>query len=193
MSNGGAALRGVAAAVLWAAVTVTLLANTVGGAIAGTAPRTGLGAFVDLLAHFLATMVAVAAATGAILGLVSRPVALFPPLRVVFLMVVAVPTHLLVLAATCTVVSVGAGAVPTPSYAVSTSPGGAWSSRPRFATMAAVLLVTASVTIALLEGWTRPAALPQTGLARPEVRRWFIWGLVALSVVLGSVAVARAA
>lgn len=68
MSYGKAALRGAAAAVLWAAVTVTLLANTVGGAIAGTPPRTGPGTFAQVLLAVLAVMVTAAVPTGAILG-----------------------------------------------------------------------------------------------------------------------------
>jgi hypothetical protein len=187
VTRGEAARREAVVAVLLAAVTLALLAclSELVPAVRDSAQylvEPFAGALVgnmqgDHPILVAAVLLFVAEVTGAALGLMARRLRLRVIPRVVVLALAVLPALWIGLAMTLMFVWVPR-LMTLEAKKLMTAPVGAlWFAGIGVIFASPVLAAPAIFAALLLEGWTRPEALPQTGLARPKARRWLLRGL----------------
>lgn len=180
---------------MWAVVTFALFA-CIGEMVPATYGPTQavIGAFADILLDVLRSagpllvcgvLVAVSATTGAVMGLVAGQLRSGVVVRrVVVLAVAALPAIWVVFGATWALAWLPHLIIDAPTKLLWVPAGVIAYATIGVVVAAPVLVVPAVLAVVLLEGWTRPQTLPQTGLARPEARRWLLRGLVAAATAL---------
>lgn len=180
-----AARRGAVVAVLWAVVTVSLLAS-IGEVVERRATHSGVQkvalGLLEAMRDIGITRVACAlllafAVAGTATGLVGRVLLVRPALRFVIVAVATFPALWLGSTAMWAVMLFWTAAPHIAPSIFWLPVGAAWWATVGVSAAAPVLLLPAVCWALLVEGWTRPEALPQTGLARPGVLRWFLRGL----------------
>jgi len=189
MSRSGAALRGAASATLAAAVVLPLVVTVDRNALLFE-PAMLVRAFAEILHENLPSatpltitagyLLAVAAA-GALMGVLAKRVRARAPARFVILATAALPALWVVVASTWTVIWLPNMLRQEPRLLPSVPLAAFWFTALALLYAAPVLVVPAVLAALVLEGWTRPEMLPQTGLARPELRRWILLGLVTVA------------
>jgi hypothetical protein len=189
MTRREAAGRGLATAALWAAVLLSLL-----GAVYTTRHVQGVFTLADVLfdpTAFSSSPVYVVLASllgaglvGAGFGLLARRLTAPAFARAVLLSLASLPALYVVLAVALTIIWVPQAAQED-LVSVLLVPVGSFLYAAYGMVVAVPVAVPPAILAALmLEGWTRPEAAGQGGLARPRVRRWATQGIVAVTVAL---------
>ena len=188
-----AALRGAVTALLWSAASVALLASIAVAALARRSARGNFEEFAGVLLDnmqgagpFAVTMavLVVSAMAGGVMGLLARRLRGTVAWRCGFLILAAVPVLWLVVAGAWALAWLPKVIAEQPRALVWMPVGALWFSGIGIVVAAPALLLPTALAAVTLEGWTRPDTLPQTGLARPGLRRRVLLVLVVLVAAL---------
>lgn len=160
----------------------------------GLRPGAGAGAlFADALldnardAGPLAVVVVLVGAsvvTGGVMGRIAARLRGSRLRRIVMLSLVAVPALWIIVAATWAVGWAPRVIAEEPAKMLWMPLGALWFATIGIVVGAPLLALPVVFAAVLLEGWTRPEALPQTGLARPGLRRAVLLTLAAVAAAL---------
>ncbi len=187
MSRRDAALRGAGTAVLWALLAVALLAS-IGEGVRGGPSGGRVEAIAEMFLELMegsgplvvtGVVVSMSAIVGAGMGLLAARLRLNATMRAVVLALAALPALWLVIAGAWTLLFFP-WVVEEPASAPWFLVVAFFYSGVSIFVAAPVLVTPAVLAAVLLEGWTRPEQLRQTGLANPTLRRRILWVLVML-------------
>ncbi len=196
VTSKSAAARGAILAVAWATALFSLLAavKTVQhghGLLALADPLFERDTFDASPAYVIGASLVAAALVGAAMGRLGRRLTSPPPVRVAVLTLASLPALFGVIWLALSIIAIPSlwkdGVV-----AVLLAPVGALLYAAYGIVFAAPVAWLPSVLAGLmLEGWTRPEARPQRGLASPRLRRWTLHVLVAAIAAFTTFAVLR--
>lgn len=194
VTRGTAAIRGAFVAILWAAVLLGFLAvitvthnnrSVFGVADLLFGPRAVHGTPIVVMLASLTAAALVGAGLGALAIQITAPV----PVRAVVLVLVSFPALWVQIAVALSLIQFGREAARGHATSALLVPFESL----LFAAYGMVIFIPVAAVPALLaalmlEGWTRPESHPQTGLARPAVRRSVARVVMALAAALAAFA-----